>query len=100
MIVDVNPFLIKMLGYSHEAFLGKAIWDIGSFKDIIANKDNFLELQQKEYIKYEGLPLETSDGQIINVEFVSYLYIVDNLKVIQCNIRDITERKQTEEEIR
>jgi PAS domain S-box-containing protein len=100
MIVDVNPFLIKMLGYSHEAFLGKAIWDIGSFKDIIANKDNFLELQQKEYIKYEGLPLETSNGQKINVEFVSYLYFVDNQKVIQCNIRDITERKQAEEEIR
>jgi len=100
MIVDVNPFLIEMLGYSHQAFLGKAIWDIGSFKDIIANKDNFLELQQKEYIKYEGLPLETSSGQIINVEFVSYLYMVDNQKVIQCNIRDITERKQAEEEIR
>jgi PAS domain S-box-containing protein len=100
MIVDVNPFLIEMLGYSHQAFLGKAIWDIGSFKDIIANKDNFLELQQKEYIKYEGLPLETSNGQIINVEFVSYLYMVDNQKVIQCNIRDITERKQAEEEIR
>jgi PAS domain S-box-containing protein len=100
MIVDVNPFLIEMLGYSHEAFLGKAIWDIGSFKDIIANKDNFLELQQKEYIKYEGLPLETSNGQKINVEFVSYLYFVDNQKVIQCNIRDITERKKAEEEIR
>ncbi|MFA7359609.1 MAG: PAS domain S-box protein [Candidatus Kapaibacterium sp.] len=100
MIVDVNPFLIKMLGYTHEAFLWKSIWDIGSFKDIIANKDNFQELQKNEYIKYDGLPLVTADGQKINVEFVSYLYFVNNKKVIQCNIRDITERKQAEEEIR
>ena len=99
MIVDVNPYLIEMLGYSYEAFLGKEIWDIGSFKDIIANQDKFLELQKKEYIKYDGLPLETHNGQKINVEFVSYLYIVDNKKVIQCNIRDITERKHAEEEI-
>ena len=100
MIVDVNPFLIEMLGYSHEVFLGKAIWDIGFFKDIIANKDNFLKLQEKEYIRYEDLPLETSFGRRINVEFVSNVYLVNNKKVIQCNIRDITERKIAEDKIR
>jgi PAS domain S-box-containing protein len=99
MIIDVNPFLIKLLGYSYEAFLGKEIWDIGLFKDIIANRDKFSEIQKKEHIKYDGLPLETRKGQKINVEFVSYLYVVDNKKVIQCNIKDITERKQAEEEI-
>ena len=98
MIVDVNPFLTDLLGYSHEKFLGKAIWEIGFFKNIVANKDNFLELQQKEYIRYEDMPLETSDGQIREVEFVSNVYLVDNAKVIQCNIRDITERKLAEKE--
>jgi len=100
MILDVNPFLVKLLGYSHEVFLGKSIWELGFFKDIVANKDNFLELQQKEYIRYEDMPLETANGQRINVEFVSNVYLVDHRKVIQCNIRDITERKQAEEEIR
>ena len=95
-IVDANPFLINLLGFSHEQFLGKKIWDIGVFKDIVANKDNFEELQRKEAIRYENLPLETSDGRRINVEFVSNVYTVDNKKVIQCNIRDITDRKQAE----
>jgi PAS domain S-box-containing protein len=98
MIVDVNPFLVKMLGYSHETFLGKAIWDIGFFRDIIANKDNYLELQQKKYVRYEDLPLETSDGRRIEVEFVSNVYDVLDKKVIQCNIRDITDRKKAERE--
>ena len=87
MIVDVNPFLIEMLGYSRKQFVEKAIWEIGLFKDIVANKEKFLELQQKEIVRYENLPLETADGQKINVEFVSNVYLVSNIKVIQCNIR-------------
>jgi len=97
MVVDVNPFLVKMLGFSHETFLGKAIWDLGFFKDVVANQENFVEFQQKEYIRYEDLPLKTSQGKLINVEFVSNVYPVNHHKVIQCNIRDITERKLAEE---
>jgi PAS domain S-box-containing protein len=99
MIVDVNPFLIEMLGYSHEQFVGKAIWDIGLFKDVASNKDKFLELQQRQYVRYEDLPLETADGRRIDVEFVSNVYAVDHAQVIQCNIRDITDRKRAAREI-
>ena len=99
-IVEVNPFLIAMLGFSREQFLGKKIWEIGLFKDIVANKDNFGELQRKEYIRYEDLPLETADGRHIAVEFVSNVYMVNNKKVIQCNIRNITDRKLVEEALR
>ena len=95
-IDDVNPFLIEMLGYSHDQFLRKKIWEVGLFKDIVANKDNFDELQQKGYIRYEDKPLKTADGRQKNVEFVSNVYLVNNKKVIQCNIRDITERKKAE----
>ena len=97
MIKDVNPFLIEMLGYSKEQFLDKAIWEIGFFQHITANKDKFLELQQKQYVRYENLPLESADGHQKSVEFVSNIYLVNSHKVIQCNIRDITDRVQAEE---
>ncbi|MDZ7775129.1 MAG: PAS domain-containing protein [Bacteroidales bacterium] len=58
-IVDVNPFLIDLLGYSKKELIEKSIWEIGAFQDIIENKDKFLELQQMEYVRYEDLPLET-----------------------------------------
>jgi diguanylate cyclase (GGDEF)-like protein/PAS domain S-box-containing protein len=100
MIVDVNPFLIKLLGFSREAFLGKKVWDLGFFKDVLTNEANFLELQRKEYVRYEDMALETSDGRRIDVEFVSNVYLVNDEKVIQCNIRDVTERHQAEEALR
>ena len=96
-IMDVNPFLVGLLGYSQEQFIEKAIWEIGFLKDIVANQDKFSELQQKEFVRYENLPLETADGRKINVEFISNVYLIANSKVIQCVIRDITERKQMEE---
>ena len=99
MIVDVNPFLMELLGFSREEFVGKAIWDIGPFKDIASNKDKFMELQRQKYVRFDDLPLETADGRRIEVEFVSNVYTVDHQKVIQCNIRDITERKRAEREM-
>jgi PAS domain S-box-containing protein len=96
-ITDVNPFLIEMLGYSYEDFLGKQLWEIGAFKDIDASKAAFGELQSKGYVRYKDLPLETKDGRPMAVEFVSNVYLVNHHKVIQCNIRDITERKHIAE---
>ena len=100
MIVDVNPYLVEMLGFSHDEFLGKRIWDLGFFRNIAANQAKFLELQQQKYVRYEDLPLETVDGRKVDVEFVSNLYEVEQRYVIQCNIRNITERKQAKERLR
>jgi PAS domain S-box-containing protein len=53
-------------------------------------------LQQYGFVRYEDLPLETRDGRRIAVEFISNVYQANDKKVIQCNIRDITERKKAE----
>lgn len=99
-IVDVNPFLIELLDYPREYFMGKQLWEIGYFKDIDANQAAFRKLQNEKYIRYENLPLVTKGGRTIWVEFISNLYDVNGKQVIQCNIRDVTERKQAEQELR
>jgi PAS domain S-box-containing protein len=95
-IDDVNPFLTDMLGYSREQLLGNKLWEIGPFKDTQASKAQFKELQRETYVRYDDLPVETRDGRSISVEFVSNVYQVNGGKVIQCNVRDITKRKQAE----
>jgi len=99
-INDVNPFLFKLLGFSHNEMIGKTVGELSPFKDIESNKVMLERLQKDGYVRYENLPLETRDGRKIAVEFVSNVYQAGDRNVIQCNVRDITERKHAEDEIR
>lgn len=91
-IIDANPFLLDLLGYPFESILGLQLWEIGLFDDIAANKAAFTRLQAEEYIRYENHPLRTKSGNVVAVEFVSNVYFVGEERIIQCNIRDISER--------
>jgi diguanylate cyclase (GGDEF)-like protein/PAS domain S-box-containing protein len=91
-IEDVNPYLINMLGYSHQEFLGKKLWEVGPFADKAQSKEMFAALQANGYVRYDDLPLKTKSGSIIPVEFVSNAYDCEGIQVIQCNIRNISER--------
>jgi PAS domain S-box-containing protein len=96
-ITDANPFMTELLGYPREELLGKELWEIGLLKDEDASRVAFGELQKKHFIRYEDLPLQNKQGQRREVEFVSNLYMENGHEVIQCNIRDITERKRAEQ---
>jgi diguanylate cyclase (GGDEF)-like protein/PAS domain S-box-containing protein len=97
VIEDVNPYLVEMLGYPREEFLDKKLWETGPFKEIEASQDAFEALAQNEYTRYEELRIKAKNGRLFQVEFHSNVYPVDNEKVIQCNIRDITERKHAQD---
>ncbi|MEF8832188.1 MAG: PAS domain S-box protein [Candidatus Thermoplasmatota archaeon] len=100
IIEDANPFIQDILGYSKEELFGKELWELGTFESIIENKRRFEELVEEGYIRYEDKPLETKDGDEIPVEFVSNTYEAGGKEVVQCNIREISERKKVEEEIK
>jgi PAS domain S-box-containing protein len=97
-ITDVNPFMTELLGYSHVEFLGKELWEIGLFSDKEASQEAFKKLQTTGYLRYEDLPLQATNGKLRDVEFVSNVYEEDSHQVIQCNIREITDRKRAEKE--
>jgi PAS domain S-box-containing protein len=99
-INDVNPFLVKLLGFSHGEMLGKTVGELSPFKDVVSNQAMLDQLQKDGYVRYEHLPLETRDGRHIAVEFVSNVYQAGDKKVIQCNIRDITEHRRAEAALR
>jgi light-regulated signal transduction histidine kinase (bacteriophytochrome) len=80
--------------------IGIPVWNLGPPKDGAVNKAKFEELQEQGCIRYENMPLEAKDGRHIAVEFVSNVYQAGDRNVIQCNVRDITERKQAQDEIR
>ena len=95
-ITAVNPYLADLLGYSPPEILGKKLWDLSPSEDAGKGRIAFEELQSREYLRYDDLPLQTKDGRLIAVEFVSNSYMSGDARVIQCNIRDITERKNAD----
>ncbi|QDD12755.1 HD domain-containing phosphohydrolase [Candidatus Methylopumilus rimovensis] len=97
-IKDANPFITNLLGYSREELIDQELWEIGFMIDKTLALKAFTTIQEKGYVRYENLPLRHKNGDIREVEFVSNAYHVGGHKVIQCNIRDITERKKLEEE--
>jgi PAS domain S-box-containing protein len=99
-ITDANPFMCQLLGYSHNDFMGKELWEIGLFSDKSANEAAVRELQQNGYARYEHLPLESRRGQRVEVEVVANVYQEDHQPVIQCNIRDISERSRLEKRMK
>lgn len=99
VITDANRFITDLLGYSKEELIGKELWEIGPMVDKAAAISAFTVLKDKGYIRYEDLPLRNKDGRVLNVEFVSNAYGVNGDRVIQCNIRDISDRKIAEAEL-
>jgi len=98
-VIDSNPFMSTLLGYSHAEFLGKELWQIGLFRDIQESQAAFRELQEKGYVRYENLPLQSTDGRHVEVEFVSNIYAEGDRQVVQCNVRDITARRCLERQM-
>ena len=96
-IVDVNPYLIELLRYPREELIGKELWQIGTAEDISASKAAVVELQERDFVRYQDLPLESSEGTITQVEVVANGYLEGDKRVIQCNIRDVTKRRLAED---
>lgn len=95
-ITDANPFMTKLLGYPHAQLVGKELFEIGLLKDETASQEMFQKLKRQHEVRYDDLPLESQMGRHQEVEVVANLYQEDGHAVIQCNIRDITARKQAE----
>ncbi|MGD1060868.1 MAG: PAS domain S-box protein [Methanomassiliicoccales archaeon] len=93
-IIDANSFILEMTGYSFGDLANRQLWELGLIHDRSKAEEAFRALKRIGYVRYEDLPLRSASGKILDVEFVSNVYLVDSRKIIQCNIRDISERKR------
>ncbi|AEF99558.1 PAS domain S-box protein [Methylomonas methanica] len=95
----VNEESCRILGYSHEALLGLGVADVDPDFPVERWPDHWHELKEKQTMLFEGRH-RTKDGRIfpveINANFIEYATQDYNLALV----RDITERKQAEEELR
>ena len=95
-IRHANPAITAMLGYSNDECIGKEMKDIGILKDIGTCEEVLQTLNKDGIINYKDVPVQTKAGQIVDTD----IYMVDRARLFQCNIRDITDSKQTEKKLR
>ncbi len=95
-ILNFNESVQELLGYSPEEFLKKKLWEIGVTKNDLNFQEAVSKLEEDGVIHYEDIPLKTKKGLDINSE----VFLVDKAKVIQCNIRDATTRKEEEKALK
>lgn len=98
-IQDANLFLTNLLEYTKEDLIGKELWEIGFLVDKEAALNVYKEIKNSGYVRYEDMPLRTKNGMMLDVEFICNSYDVGSDKVVQCNIRDISDRKKSERKL-
>jgi len=95
-IHHANPVITAMLGYSADECIGKNIKEIGIVKDIGTCEAVVQALNNEGIINFKDFPILTKSGQVVDTD----IYMVDRVRLIQCNITDITDKKQTEKKLR
>ncbi|HWQ12383.1 MAG TPA: ATP-binding protein [Roseiflexaceae bacterium] len=99
-IIDANPVAAELLGLAREELRGSELREIGLLTDGADAREALRELRGGQAMRYEHLPLHTRDGQRRDVELVGNVYEADGQQIFQCNLRDITKRRQAEETVR
>ncbi|MCF8079711.1 MAG: PAS domain S-box protein [Desulfobacterales bacterium] len=95
-IIHANPAIMAMLDYPKEELIGSKLYDIG-FPNQLGTIQEILQTLEKDgIIHYKDVPVKKKIPEVVDTD----IYMVDKTRLVQCNVRDITERKRAEKDLR
>lgn len=95
-IVEANPCMTRLLGLTHDEFLGKQLWEVGLLRDADSRAVAH-EVSDRGVVRWEELLVESmAHPEGMDVEVISCSYRQGDRELIQCHVRDITERKRAD----
>ncbi len=93
-IEQVNRSFTRLTGHEPEQLVGKPFWEISPLSATDAGLVAFRELQTRDHIYYDDLPLLKRDGTRRSVEMTCSVHQSDGVRGIQCTFRDVSKRKE------
>ena len=99
LILDYNDRACQTYGYTREEMLNKNIRDLQAKEMHLANESYGAQWMEQKNILFE-CDQHRKDGTIFNAEVSKRFYEIEGKQFYQCIIRDITERKRTENELK
>ncbi len=97
-ILDSNETAARRLGYSRDELLLLKSTDLEAISDRVKNDDAVKKINEKGSTIYEHL-YRCKDGSEIPVEISSRIIEYGDRKIIESLVRDITDRRQAEENL-
>jgi PAS domain S-box-containing protein len=100
VLTDANPYMVELLGRTREQLIGKPLWDIGLFPDAGQARAAHRQLLEKPYHRFEQFPVTAPSGQRWHVDITCNAYATGGRRMIQCNVRNVTDRKRAQDALR
>ena len=98
-ILDLNPFTERLFGYGRAELIGRKVWYAGPMRNLPTTRSTVEQIRDKGVIRFDELNLAAKDGHDIQAEVIANIYQEGERRVIQFNIRDVTERRRFERKL-
>ncbi len=99
IITDANPYVAEISGYKLKELIGKKISELDLFDKHITGKKIFDKLRVVDEVLYSNTPLYTKRGSEKIVELNAHTYMSEDQMMVQCTIRDLTEKRRAQSEL-
>ncbi|HXN47720.1 MAG TPA: chemotaxis protein CheB [Bryobacteraceae bacterium] len=98
-VLDVNPFTEELLGHRREELVGRKFWEIEAARGTPEVRAALERIRDRGAVQFADMGFKTRDGRTIETEFIGTVYPEGDRRVIQLNVRDLTERRKFEREM-
>ncbi|HWB87247.1 MAG TPA: chemotaxis protein CheB [Bryobacteraceae bacterium] len=99
-ILDLNPFAEQLLGYERQEVIGRKLWEIEAMQYLPKGQTFFEKVRDQGMLRVDDLILRKKGGAELHAELIASTYTEGERRAIQFNIRDVSERKKFEREMR
>ena len=99
-VLDVNPYLLELLGYRLDELIGRKPWELGLFENATLAKQRFRATRANGFSFEPEVAMKTADGRRVQVEAITNMYDLAGRSVMQGNLRDVTERVRLQDQLR